>query len=54
MAERVINHEMKERFTAGAVKRAVLLKHGDDPAIGPGQLMMRVFVEAADDEGLAA
>jgi hypothetical protein len=54
MAERVINHEMKERFTAGAVRRAVLLKHGDDPAIGPGQLMVRVFVEAADDEGLTA
>src|SRR6188472_2708835 len=54
MAERAINHEMKERFTASAVKRAVLLKHGDDPAIGPGQLMVRVFVEAADDEGLAA
>jgi Peptidase family S41/N-terminal domain of Peptidase_S41 in eukaryotic IRBP len=31
----------------------VLLKHGDDPAIGPGQLMVRVFVEAEDDEGLA-
>ena len=42
-----------ERFTASAVKRAVLLKQGDDPAIGPGQLMVRVFVEAADDEGLA-
>src|SRR6266581_4223443 len=53
MAERVINHEMKERFTASAVKRAVLLKYGDDPAIGPGQLMVRVFVETADDEGLA-
>jgi hypothetical protein len=53
MAERVINHEMKERFTESAVKRAVLLKHGDDPAIGPGQLMVRVFVEAEDDEGLA-
>jgi hypothetical protein len=33
MAERVINHEMKERFAASAVKRAVLLKHGDDPGI---------------------
>src|SRR6266576_3174242 len=54
MAERVINHEMKERFTAGAVRRAMLLQHGDDPEIAPGQLMVRVFVEAADDEGLAA
>jgi len=48
MVERAINHEMQERFTAGAVQRAVLLQHGDDPAIEPGQLMVRVFVPAAD------
>ncbi len=54
MIERVINHEMRERFTAGAVRRAVLLQHGDDPAVGPGQLMVRVFVEARDEPGLAA
>ena len=46
--ERAINHELKERFAAGAVQRAVLLEHGDDPAIGPGQLMVRVFVPAPD------
>jgi hypothetical protein len=44
MVERVINHEMEERFTRGAVQRAVLLQHGDDPAIEPGQLMVRVFI----------
>jgi len=54
MAERVINHEMRERFTAGTVRRAVLLRPGDDPVIGPGQLMVRVFVEAADEQSLAA
>ena len=54
MVERVINHEMRERFTAGAVRRAVLLQHGDDPAIAPGQLMVRVFVEAPDEPGLTA
>ena len=54
MVERVINHEMRERFTAGAVRRAVLLQHGDDPAIEPGQLMVRVFVEASDEPGLTA
>jgi len=54
LAERVINHEMRERFTAGAVRRAVLLQHGDDPEIGPGELMVRVFVAAADAAGLAA
>jgi hypothetical protein len=42
--ERVINHELRTRFLAGAVERAVLLQHGDDPAIEPGQLMVRVFV----------
>jgi Peptidase family S41/N-terminal domain of Peptidase_S41 in eukaryotic IRBP len=54
MVERVINHEMQERFSAGAVQRAVLLQHGDDPAIEPGQLLVRVFVEATDEPGLTA
>jgi hypothetical protein len=52
--ERVINREMQERFDAGAVQRAVLLQHGDDPAIEPGQLLVRVFVEASDEPGLTA
>jgi Peptidase family S41/N-terminal domain of Peptidase_S41 in eukaryotic IRBP len=46
--ERVINHELRERFLAGAVQRAVVLQHGDDPAIEPGQLMVRVFVPPPD------
>jgi hypothetical protein len=54
LVERVINHEIQERFTAGAVRRAVLLQHGDDPEIGPGWLMVRVFVTAEDAAGLAA
>ena len=54
MVERVINHEMQERFSAGAVQRAVLLQHGDDPAVEPGQLLVRVFVEASDEPGLTA
>src|SRR6516162_2892438 len=47
--ERVINHSMKERFSLGTAERAVLLEHGDDPAVGPGQLMVRVFVPAPDE-----
>jgi hypothetical protein len=47
--ERVINHELKERFGAGAVQRAVLLGAGDDPAIEPGQLMVRVFLPPPGD-----
>ncbi len=46
--ERVINHELRERFLTGAVQRAVLLQHGEDPAIEPGQLLVRVFVPAPD------
>jgi hypothetical protein len=46
--ERVLNHELKERFAAGAVQRGVLLQHGDDPAVGRGQLMVRVFIPAPD------
>jgi hypothetical protein len=47
--ERVINHTMKERFGLGAAEQAVVLEHGDDPAIEPGQLMVRVFVPAPDE-----
>ena len=47
--ERAINHTVRDRFTAGAVQRAVLLEHGEDPGIGPGQLMVRVFVPAPDE-----
>jgi Peptidase family S41/N-terminal domain of Peptidase_S41 in eukaryotic IRBP len=47
--ERVINHYLKEWFAPGPAQRAVLLEHGDDPAIEPGQLMVRVFVPAPDE-----
>ncbi len=40
----VIDHAVKERFPPGAVVRAEVLRQGDDPAIGPGQLMVRVVV----------
>ena len=49
-AERAINHFLQDMFAAVTVQRAVLLKHGDDPAIGPGQLMIRVFIPAPDEQ----
>ncbi len=48
--ERVVNREVRERFLAGAVERAVLLEHGDDPAIPAGELMVRVFIPAPDEQ----
>src|ERR1700683_5115500 len=44
--QRAINHEVRERFPDGAALRAVLLQHGEDPAISPGELMVRVFITA--------
>jgi hypothetical protein len=44
--ERVIDRELAERFPDGAVLRAALLQHDDDPAIEPGQLMVRVLIPA--------
>jgi Peptidase family S41/N-terminal domain of Peptidase_S41 in eukaryotic IRBP len=49
--ERIINHELRERFTADAVRRAVLLQHGDEPEIPPGQLMVRVFLPVPAEPG---
>ena len=49
--ERVINHELQERFAAGAVRHAVLLQHGDEPEIPPGQLMVRVFLPVPGEPG---
>ncbi len=45
--EREIDREVKARFPAGAVRRVTLLQAGDDPAIGPGELLVRVFIETA-------
>ena len=53
---RVVDHEVKAHFPPGAVRRAVLLRHGDEPGIEPGQLRLRVFVpaeDAADEHALA-
>ena len=53
--EQVITYRVKDVFPDGAVLRAALLQHGDDPAIEPGQLMVRVFVAGQGGaEALAA
>ena len=44
--ERVINRELGERFPDGAVLRGEVRQHDDDPAIEPGQLMVRVLIPA--------
>jgi hypothetical protein len=46
--EQQVNREVKARFPAGTIRRVTLLQPGDDPAIGPGEFLLRVIVRAAD------
>jgi hypothetical protein len=43
-----IDGEVKKRFP-GAVRRVAVLQHGDDPVIEPGELLVRVIIEAPGD-----
>ncbi len=45
LGEKQIYEEAKKRFP-GAVRRVALLQYGDDPVIEPGELLVRVFIEA--------
>jgi hypothetical protein len=45
--EQQIDAEAKKRFP-GTVQRAAVLQYGDDPMIEPGELMVRVIIEAAE------
>src|SRR5215472_18532352 len=47
--EREINSEVRARFDAGAVRRVALVQQDDDPAADPGELLVRVFIETADE-----
>jgi Arc/MetJ-type ribon-helix-helix transcriptional regulator len=48
--ERDIDQEARARFPGTAVRRAVLLQYGDDPEIGPGDLWVRVLLDADGPE----
>ncbi len=45
--EQQVEEEVKKRFP-GAVQRVAVLQYGDDPVIEPGELMVRVILEAAE------
>ena len=51
--EREIDQEARAHFPGTAVRRAVLLQYGDDPEIGPGDLWVRVLLDAAGPEDYA-
>jgi Arc/MetJ-type ribon-helix-helix transcriptional regulator len=51
--EREIDQEMRARFPGSAVRQAVLLQYGDDPEIEPGDLWVRVLLDADGPEDYA-
>jgi hypothetical protein len=46
--ERVLTEKIKERLDE-AIERVAVLQYGDDPAVEPGELVVRVYVAAQGD-----
>jgi hypothetical protein len=42
--QQTINDEVKGRFPEGAVRQVMLLQHGDDPVVEPGEVRVRVLI----------
>src|SRR5690349_23762088 len=42
--------QIRERFPDAPVSRVDVLQYGDDPEVEPGQLLVRVTIEAPDDK----
>jgi hypothetical protein len=46
--EQQIGEEVNKRFPGGAVQRVAVLQYGDEPMIEPGELLVRLILEAAE------
>jgi hypothetical protein len=44
-----LDEQVNEHFRDGAVQRIALLQHGDDPSVEPGDVLVRVFIEEAEE-----
>lgn len=44
--ERVLAEKIKASMGSQAVERVAVLQHGDDPAVEPGELVVRIYVAA--------
>jgi Arc/MetJ-type ribon-helix-helix transcriptional regulator len=45
-----LDEQVKELFPAGEVQRVALLQYGDDPWVQPGDLLVRVIIEEAEED----
>jgi hypothetical protein len=46
--EQQVDEQVRKRFPGGTVQRVAVLQYGDDPVIEPGELLVRVILEAAE------
>jgi len=44
-----LDEQVKAHFPDGGVQRVALLRHGDDPQVEPGDLLVRVLIEEAGE-----
>jgi Arc/MetJ-type ribon-helix-helix transcriptional regulator len=44
-----LDEQVNEHFPDGGVQRVALLQHGDDPSVEPGAVLVRVFIEEAEE-----
>jgi hypothetical protein len=47
--QELIDDELKKRFPADALRQVKVLQYGDDPVVEPGELAIRVYINAPDD-----
>ncbi|MBM2812418.1 MAG: hypothetical protein HW416_3177 [Chloroflexi bacterium] len=47
MDEPAVEREVRSRFPEGAVQRVVFMRYGDDPAIEPGRVGIRLVIDPA-------
>jgi hypothetical protein len=48
--EQQIGEEVNKRFPGGAIQRVKVLQYGDEPVIEPGELLVRLILEAAEGQ----
>jgi hypothetical protein len=49
--QRTVEREVRAGFGADAVTRVAVLQHGEDPAVGPDELLVRVLIPADPEAG---
>jgi hypothetical protein len=45
-----LEEKIRTLIPSGGIERVVLLQYGDDPVVEPGELALRIFVAAGDDD----